>query len=130
MEGFMGFLGVVILIFGILQIILFFKVWGMTNNVMKIRRRYVKDEDVDNLIRRAYYKGDIYTVQDLLTEQLLDAVFGYMLDSMDARYNYVSIRKDKVDEAIIAFKPLFDRFGLEVPENILKLRENPTDILA
>ena len=33
------------LIFGILQIILFFKVWGMTNDIKEIRNKYLKDED-------------------------------------------------------------------------------------
>ena len=36
---------VVMLIFGILQIILFFKVWGMTNDIKEIRNKYLKDED-------------------------------------------------------------------------------------
>ena len=36
---------VVMLIFGILQIILFFKVWGMTNAIKEIRNKYLKDED-------------------------------------------------------------------------------------
>lgn len=36
---------VVMLIFGILQIILFFKVWGMTNDIRGIRDKYLKDED-------------------------------------------------------------------------------------
>ena len=36
---------VVMLIFGILQIILFFKVWGMTNDIKDIRNKYLKDED-------------------------------------------------------------------------------------
>jgi len=36
MEG-LGFVGIVIIVFGILQIILFFKLWGMTNDVSKLR---------------------------------------------------------------------------------------------
>lgn len=31
---------IVIIVFGVLEIILFFKVWGMTNNVKAIRNRY------------------------------------------------------------------------------------------
>lgn len=33
------FLSIVLLIFGVLQIVLFFKVWSMTNNVKKIRNK-------------------------------------------------------------------------------------------
>lgn len=39
------FLTIILLIFGILQIILFFKVWGMTNDIKEIRNKYLKDED-------------------------------------------------------------------------------------
>ena len=37
METITIILGLVMLVFGILQIILFFKVWGMTNDVSAIR---------------------------------------------------------------------------------------------
>lgn len=39
------FLTIVLLIFGVLQIILFFKVWGMTNDIKEMRNKYLKDED-------------------------------------------------------------------------------------
>lgn len=37
MEGMFSFVGIIIIVFGILQIILFFKVWGMTNDVKQIK---------------------------------------------------------------------------------------------
>lgn len=37
MEGMLTFAGIVMAVFGILQIILFFKIWGMTNDVSKIK---------------------------------------------------------------------------------------------
>ena len=39
------FLTIILLIFGVLQIILFFKEWGMTNDIKEIRNKYLKDED-------------------------------------------------------------------------------------
>ena len=39
------FLTIKLLIFGVLQIILFFKVWGMTNDIKDIRNKYLIDED-------------------------------------------------------------------------------------
>lgn len=44
MEAFTSILFIVILIFGVLQIILFFKVWGMTNDVAAIRRHMEGNE--------------------------------------------------------------------------------------
>lgn len=42
------FLSIVIIVFGVLQIILFFKVWGMTNNVSELRKMY--DDRSEKLI--------------------------------------------------------------------------------
>lgn len=39
------FLTIVLLVFGVLQIILFFKIWGMTNDIREMRNKYLKDED-------------------------------------------------------------------------------------
>lgn len=33
------------IVFGVLQIILFFKMWGMTNDIREMRNKYLKDED-------------------------------------------------------------------------------------
>lgn len=38
------FMAIVFLVFGILQIILFFKIWGMTNNVKKIKNKLFEDD--------------------------------------------------------------------------------------
>lgn len=38
------FMTIVFLVFGILQIILFFKIWGMTNNVKKIKNKLFEDD--------------------------------------------------------------------------------------
>lgn len=40
----MEFLSIVLLVFGVLQIILFFKLWGMTNDVKKIKERLEKKD--------------------------------------------------------------------------------------
>lgn len=41
MDVFSMFLGIVLVVFGILQIILFFKIWGMTNDVREIKEKYL-----------------------------------------------------------------------------------------
>lgn len=38
------FMTIVFLVFGILQIILFFKIWGMTNNVKKIKEAFLEKD--------------------------------------------------------------------------------------
>lgn len=44
MDGFLTFMSFVVLVFGILQIILFFKLWGMTNDVRTIRKHLVPEK--------------------------------------------------------------------------------------
>lgn len=43
MEGLMIFTGIVMIAFGILQIILFFKIWGMTNDIREIKNKYFSE---------------------------------------------------------------------------------------
>lgn len=39
------FIALVLIVFGILQIILFFKIWGMTNNVKEMRDYFLSGKD-------------------------------------------------------------------------------------
>ena len=43
MEELLTFTGIVMIVFGLLQIILFFKVWRMTNDVNKLKKTIQKD---------------------------------------------------------------------------------------
>ena len=40
-------LAIIFIVFGILQIILFFKIWGMTNDVREIKNKYLKRDGDD-----------------------------------------------------------------------------------
>lgn len=40
MEGILNFISIIFIVFGILQIILFFKLWGMTNDVKELKNAY------------------------------------------------------------------------------------------
>lgn len=45
MEGITLLVSIILIIFGVLQIILFFKLWGMTNDIKRITRRFNCDSD-------------------------------------------------------------------------------------
>lgn len=38
-------ISVVFLVFGVLQIILFFKIWGMTDDIKSIKEKYLKEDN-------------------------------------------------------------------------------------
>lgn len=52
MENTISFLELVIIVFALLQILLFFKIWGMTNDVREIKKQLEKklkqEESVKN----------------------------------------------------------------------------------
>lgn len=70
MEGILGFVSIVIIIFGILQIILFFKLWGMTNNIFEIKeliKKYGIEEKTNQKPQKSTIKMDIQ-IEDLVVE--------------------------------------------------------------
>lgn len=45
MEGITLLVSIILIVFGVLQIILFFKLWGMTNDVRKIKVHIAPKDD-------------------------------------------------------------------------------------
>lgn len=66
MEGITLFVSIVIIVFGILQIILLFKLWGMTNDVKKIRKAISpnKSEDSININETSVTPSDIEIIDN------------------------------------------------------------------
>ena len=65
---------------GVLNIILFFKVWGMTNNVSKIRRKYESDYSADDILsnaRRLFLQGKKAEVRDMYINSFCAEVEAY-----------------------------------------------------
>lgn len=84
------FMAIVFLVFGILQIILFFKVWGMTNDVKKIKNKLYEDDfpaeylyEKTNLVKDAFY-ANIRKIDKLI----------YLGDKEDARRMLLSMKYD------------------------------------
>lgn len=59
MEGMLNFVGIIIIVFGILQIILFFKVWGMTNDVDKLTRYFCDKSNNERSIPAAMIEKEL-----------------------------------------------------------------------
>lgn len=73
MEGLIQFTGIVMIAFGILQIILFFKVWGMTNNVKRIWKKIDNKDFLSNACI-SYIKGDLEETEKLANEAFIQEV--------------------------------------------------------
>lgn len=70
MEGLIQFTGIVMIAFGILQIILFFKVWGMTNDVSRIWKK-IDNKDFLSEACVSYIKGNLDETERLANEAFL-----------------------------------------------------------
>lgn len=113
MEGMITFTGIIIIVFGILQIILFFKLWKMTNDVAEMK----KDLSRNNLLCEAnilYIKGDVQAAYNKLMEAFLhDVVEATKLNwtsnpQYDYAQKYLIIRSN--------YKAAFDKLGLGEPD--------------
>lgn len=102
------FLTIVLLIFGVLQIILFFKVWGMTNDVNRIKKKLEiqpeseaqikvlngEKEKAFDLYQKAFYKSIIElfnkTISEYGKEEYKDDI------SYEARNKYYQTEYNKI----------------------------------
>lgn len=85
-------LAIVCIVAGILNLILFFKVWGMTNDVDKMKKRFInKYEDlsfteVNSELGKYIIKGDKDGAKSFLTECLLSQLV--TISDNSSAYNF------------------------------------------
>ncbi|MBE5033207.1 DUF308 domain-containing protein [Gallalistipes aquisgranensis] len=99
METFALITGIVFIVFGILQIILFFKIWGMTNDVKRIseyvKPKLPKDNCFSDLMATA--KKDIY-IGDV--EKAKRNLLGYKFDLLKEN-KYANINALGINDKLI-----------------------------
>lgn len=79
MEGITLFVSIVIIVFGILQIILFFKLWGMTNDVKKIRKSLPNVSSDLSPAKMEFIIGNTDKAKEMLKKEfVLDIYESYM----------------------------------------------------
>lgn len=111
MEETLDFVIVLIITFSILQIILFFKVWGMTNDVRKIKG-CIKMED-DDKIRKAFLKGDKKEIEVIILDELIDELI---------KFTHSSSRFSTINEIKDYYKKIYIKIDVEFPENIDRVK--------
>lgn len=86
MDGLLTITGIIIIVFGILQIILFFKMWEMTNNIKQMKES-IKDDSTFHKARLSFTKGDIDEAERLLNESYLEELTT-LLPKADTPYRW------------------------------------------
>lgn len=113
MEGILNFISIIFIVFGILQIILFFKMWGMTNDVNKITRKIQCDKDKTWSVRRALLSGD----KELAKKELMNCLISDFELFGDGGYGFNS-----TSDIIAKYEPAFQQLGMEIPESLKNIK--------
>lgn len=112
-----AFLSVILIIFGILQIILFFKLWGMTNDVRHISEK-IGAQPIDTFpqleqsIRKLLLEGEKDQAIDLLRSNLVKD----LIDYISKGYNYQIINNLKNN-----YREYYEKLGVPFPEQVEKI---------
>ena len=94
------FLGILVIIFGILNIILFFKIWGMTNNVSEIKRILKDANETKKELKKNKTKSK-FNIGDQVTALSYNSILEVIDIYNDGTYNCIDV---KTNEIVGAFK--------------------------
>lgn len=114
MEGLIRFTGIVMIAFGILQIILFFKIWGMTNNVKRIWKK-IDNKDFLSEACVSYIKGDLEETERLANEAFLQEIAllsksASSLEDWHNGYEEIKIKYTRIFKKIDKPSPDFKKY--------------------
>lgn len=113
MEEFAVLLIIAIIVIAILSIILFFKVWGMTNNVKKIKEHLLTSSYSKSIILREIKKQNPH-----IDAILFDAMWSVLEDL------YLNVSEPNYKAKIEYFKKLYEQAGVPFPEDVDKIKSD------
>lgn len=123
MDALMTFVSIVIIAFGILQIILFFKVWCMTDNVELIWKK-MDDKNILTDACVSFVKGDLEETERLVNEAFLHEVSKLFTSSnlepgwvekasYNTEYEKVNIEYEKIVEK---YTNIYEKINKPLPD--------------
>ena len=111
-----GFLAIIALVFGVLQIILFFKLWVMTNNVRKLTEHFASGPErtsIGNKIRLAKMQGRTKEqIQMFLAENMANKI-------IEA---YSKPDGHSVEYTVKKWEQIFKNAGIDMPECLKQIK--------
>lgn len=124
LPSYFNLMVVIIIAVGVLEAILFFKIWGMTNDVEKLKNHIIPDTTYGvSAVRDLWLKGKV--------EQAYDALNSFMVDRINQAYNESREYQDKekaienfrkkVEDLCTKNEPTYKAIGREIPETIMNL---------
>ena len=129
LESWTLFFGILFVVWGILQIILFFKIWGMTNDIRELKEDHFATGRIDNLNQlRAYLRENIVLDKK---ENVRNALLNDFLDQINNKCNpyrssYIPAQDPVMNTDITPYVNLLimqlAKVGMEAPEAVLKMK--------
>lgn len=136
-EGFLITLFVVMLIWGFLEIVLFFKIWGMTNNIKALKEKSFNEglssDNIDvtiSKLRHCIFLQDIETAKKILLGKFISEIENEY--SLLPPGHYDTIKEEYVDDEkynlqmsirarVETLNKQFEKIGEELPEYIKQM---------
>jgi hypothetical protein len=109
MEGTLTFISVLFIVFGVLQIILFFKIWAMTNNVSKIEKQISGKKGYHYYMLSGEKEKAYMYLKDELTCRLIEHKKNAFNDS-----NFLALANMEIKDFLSNIK----HTGFELPEHL------------
>lgn len=109
-----------IIVFGILQIILFFKLWKMTNDVNKIKDKITNSSTPISIIKREIKKKNP-DIENILFDSLWSAL-EYVYENRNKYYIDYSSR-------IKYYQKLYEAAGVPFPEDVAAIKTDKDYII-
>lgn len=133
MPGWLTFMGVIMIVWGVLEIILFFKIWGMTDNIKALKKDHFNEMtfetkvEMARFLRKNLILGNMEMVKKVLLQNFIDNVeqgygefpsMGYIKDEKGEE-NFASMKEQNLKESIRPYvenlQKQYDKIGEELP---------------
>lgn len=97
------------IVWGILCLILFFKIWGMCNNISRINKKINKNDDIETTIQFLLHIGEKEKAKEVLFNRILtnDTIF----DNRSAL-----TPEEKIEKILQLYEDEFKTLGISVPK--------------
>lgn len=139
LPGWLTFMGLIMIVWGILEIILFFKVWGMTNDIKALKKDRFNETlfetkgEMARYLRRNLVIGNMENVKRTLLKNFIDSVehgygelqtSGYVKDE-NGNDKWTSFKEKNLKESIRPYvdnlQKQYAKIGEELPVYIQRM---------
>ena len=129
LPGWISFIGLLLIIWGVLQIILFFKVWGMTNDIKALKEDHFSTHEHTSMNELLHYLRKNYVLGN--KDKVKEALLMDFIDQMNSRCNvyrtpFMLSDDPRLDMTVVPYVEnlikQFAKIGEEVPDYILKMK--------